>query len=110
MHDFNPSKSFTLSNASLDLNLLISQLCLDNSGSMQLERGWFEIEKLEGEISFPRDNFHFLRSDNPDQRKGKLSQGKERACEVFYQRATILLKLLTNTSFVGSNGYTLSAI
>ena len=35
LHDFNPLKSFTLSNASLDLHLsrsLISQLCLDNSG------------------------------------------------------------------------------
>ena len=34
LHDFNPLKSFTLSNASLDLHLsrsLISQLCLDNS-------------------------------------------------------------------------------
>ena len=36
LHDFNPLKSFTLSNASLDLHLsksLISQLCLDNSDS-----------------------------------------------------------------------------
>ena len=36
LHDFNPLKSFTLSNASLDLHLsrsLISQLCLDNSGN-----------------------------------------------------------------------------
>ena len=35
LHDFNPLKSFTLSNASLDLHLsrsLISQLCLDNLG------------------------------------------------------------------------------
>ena len=35
LHDFNPLKSFTLSNASLDLHLsrsLILQLCLDNSG------------------------------------------------------------------------------
>ena len=34
LHDFDPLKSFTLSNASLDLHLsrsLISQLCLDNS-------------------------------------------------------------------------------
>ena len=34
LHDFNPLKSFTLSNASMDLHLsrsLISQLCLDNS-------------------------------------------------------------------------------
>ena len=34
LHDFNPLKSFTLSNASLDLHLsrsLISQFCLDNS-------------------------------------------------------------------------------
>ena len=33
LHDFNPLKSFTLSNASLDLHFsrsLISQLCLDN--------------------------------------------------------------------------------
>ena len=35
LHDSNPLKSFTLSNASLDMHLsrsLISQLCLDNSG------------------------------------------------------------------------------
>ncbi len=34
LHDLNPLKSFTLSNASLDLHLsrsLISQLCLNNS-------------------------------------------------------------------------------
>ena len=36
LHDFNPLKSFTLSNACLNLHLsrsLISQLCLDNSDS-----------------------------------------------------------------------------
>ena len=42
LHDFNPLKSFTLSNASLDLHLsrsLISQLCLDNSDDKdKLER------------------------------------------------------------------------
>ena len=35
LHDFNPLRSFTLSNASLDMHLngyLISQLGLDNSG------------------------------------------------------------------------------
>ena len=37
-YNSNPLKSFTLSNASLDLHLsrsLISQLCLDNSGLQQ---------------------------------------------------------------------------
>ena len=36
LHDLNPLKSFTLSNARLDMHLiraLISQLCLDNSGT-----------------------------------------------------------------------------
>ena len=42
-HDFNHLKSFTLSNASLDLHLsrsLISQLCLDNSGHMYFEESF----------------------------------------------------------------------
>ena len=42
LHDFDPLKSFALSNASLDLHLnssLISQLCLDNSGKRYLLYG-----------------------------------------------------------------------
>ena len=34
-----------------------------NICSVLLERRCSEIEKLEGEVSFPRENFHFPRSD-----------------------------------------------
>ena len=53
LHDFNPLKSFTLSNASLDLHLsrsLISQLCLDNSGQTYLPNR-FTIFSLFGACS-----------------------------------------------------------
>ena len=51
LHDFNPLKSFTLSNASLDLHLsrsLISQLCLDNSASGLREN---VLEKIKAKLT-----------------------------------------------------------
>ena len=50
LHDFNPLKSFTLSNASLDLHLsrsLISQLCLDNSGVLLEIQSALEIPRAK---------------------------------------------------------------
>ena len=59
-----------------------------NDSSQRLERGCSEMEKLEGEVSFPRENFSFPRSDScqnraqrgfgsPDRGKEKFSRGKE---------------------------------
>ena len=47
LHDFNPLKSFTLSNASLDLHLsrsLILQLFLDNSGYTVITNGGVSLQ------------------------------------------------------------------
>ena len=59
LHDFNPSKSFILFNASLDLHLnrsLISQLCLDNSSRRQFlyfisKREWKAYKMTEFSFS-----------------------------------------------------------
>ena len=44
---------------------------------MLLESGYSEEESFEGEVSFPRENFHFLRSDCCSEVRLSCSRVKE---------------------------------
>ena len=64
-----------------------------NICSLRLERSCSEMEKLEGELSFPRENFHFPRSDGcltehsevrqSRSRKGKFASRNGKFPEIF---------------------------
>ena len=51
---------------------------IENICSLRLERGCSEMEKLEGELSFPRENFHFPRSDSCLTERSEVRQSRSR--------------------------------
>ena len=67
LHDFNPLKSFTFSNASLNLHLsrsLILQLCLDNSGHNHNRKTVMFVSATYLFTSFKADNCGFQKLAN----------------------------------------------
>ena len=54
--------------------------CSRNICSVRQERGCSEMEKLEGELFFPRENFPFPRSDSclAERSEGRQSRSRKR--------------------------------
>ena len=52
----------------------------ENNSSVRLENGCSEIGKIEGEVFFPRENFHFPRSDSclAERSEGRQSRSRKR--------------------------------
>ena len=57
-----------------------------NICSLRLERSCSEMEKLEGEVSFPRENFHFPRSDSCLTECSEVRQSRSRKRKVLSRK------------------------
>ena len=61
-------------------------ILLRNICSLRLERSCSEMEKLEGEVSFPRENFHFPRSDSCLTERSEVRQSRSRKRKVLSRK------------------------